>query len=191
MSALMNRRRAIAALSVVAGTGLHRTSLASSRNYGITGQQAPDVSAAAWIDHRGDATAFEMSELRGKWLYLKCFQSWCPGCHKYGFPALKRVSDALAGNDQFVALAVQTVFEGFLFNTQSKLREIQRQYNLSLKFGHDDGSQADVERSVTMQRYRTGATPWVVIVSPAGQVLFNNYHVDVDKTLAFFEREIG
>ena len=56
---------------------------------------------------------------------MKCFQSWCPGCHSHGFPALKKVSDAFADNQNIAFVGIQTVFEGYFTNMVDKVREIQ------------------------------------------------------------------
>lgn len=32
-----------------------------------------------------------------------------------------------------------------------------------------------------MQRYRSGGTPWFILVNPEGVVLFNHYHLDADR----------
>jgi len=154
----------------------------ADRRFGIKGRSAPTIHAEYWIGADGNATSFDMTETEGRWVYLKCFQAWCPGCHKHGLPALKKITDAFADDDRVVPLAVQTVFEGFAVNSRAKLREIQAQYELPIKFGHDPGH-ADSEdtRPPTMRAYRTGGTPWVVIIDPSGRVVYNDYHIDADR----------
>jgi len=150
--------------------------------FGIKGKSAPAIHAEYWIDPNGNATSFDMAETEGRWVYLKCFQAWCPGCHKHGLPALKKVADAFADDDRVVPLAVQTVFEGFAVNSRDKLRETQAQYDLQIKFGHDPGTpDSEDSRPPTMRAYRTGGTPWVVIIDPGGRVIYNDYHIDADR----------
>lgn len=189
----MDRRKilqlgAVTTLSALAPVGFAQS---SNDRYGILGQQAPKVSASYWIDAEGQPTTFDMSELDDKWVYLKCFQSWCPGCHKHGFPALKIVADAFLNEPRVAVLSVQTVFEGFSTNTQSKVREIQRQYDLPIKMGHDTGSPGGDHRPATMRAYRTGGTPWVVIVNPEGQVVYNDYHIDANKFVAYLSDQLA
>ena len=43
------------------------------------------------------------------------------------------------------------------------------------------GDATSPTRSVTMQRYRTGGTPRVVMISPYGKVVFNDYHVKAER----------
>lgn len=38
-----------------------------------------------------------------------------------------------------------------------------------------------------MARYRTGGTPWTVIVSPDGGVVYDGFRVDGDKAIEFFK----
>ena len=182
-------RLAVGSTALVFGLGIQPVSAAN--RYGILGQGAPDIHASDWIDRDGRATSFSMEEVQGRWAYLKCFQSWCPGCHQHGFPALKKVADAFDGDERFVAVGVQTVFEGFSVNTANKVREIQLQYDLPIKMGHDAGDPSGDHRPVTMRRYRTGGTPWVVIIDPSGQVVFNDYHIDAERFISFLEEQLA
>lgn len=158
---------------------------AASPNYGIRGRLAPELKVDYWIDPDGAATDFKLADHAGKWVFLKCFQSWCPGCHSHGFPALKAMSDALADNSQVVFAGIQTVFEGHYTNTVDKVREIQLRYDLHLPMGHDPGLEHG--RPQTMADYRTGGTPWMILIDPERQVLFNDYGIDVDKAIAFLQ----
>jgi len=187
-----NRRRFLqrSLLSLPVLSILSWTSEAQNR-YGIVGRQAPEIFASHWIDDAGQATEFSMNEISGKWVYLKCFQNWCPGCHKYGFPALQKFSKAFESESRVRSLAVQTVFEGFGTNSQDKVAQIQRRYGLRIKMGHDAGRTSTPERSLTMQRYRTGGTPWVVIIDPSGRVVYNDYHLDVDKLIGFIKQNLA
>ena len=90
-----------------------------------------------------------------------------------------------------MALAVQTVFEGFGTNSQEKVAELQARYDLQIKMGHDAGPSSEPERSLTMRRYRTGGTPWVVIIDPSGRVVYNDYHLDVGKLIEFIKRNLA
>lgn len=89
----------------------------------------------------GDISSFTLAQHRDKWIFLNCFQYWCPGCHAHGFPALKKVSEALYGNPDVVFAAIQTVFEGFSTNTRDKLRKTQLPYDLQMPFDRNTGSE--------------------------------------------------
>ena len=100
-----------------------------------------------------------------------------------GFPSLKKISDALAGNPSIAFAAVQTVFEGHFTNTVDKVRDIQLQYDLQMPMGHDAGPEQGHPQ--TMIDYRTGGTPWMILISPERQVVFNGYGIDTDKAIDF------
>jgi len=159
--------------------------------YGILGETAPDIEANFWIDGNGEPTTFSMTQAKNRWLFVKCFQSWCPGCHEHGLPTLKKVVDAFKGDDRVVPIAIQTVFEGFGTNTGDKVRETQLQYDLPITMGHDPGDPNGDNRPTTMRRYRTGGTPWMILVNPAGQVIYNHFQVDGDKLIAYIRSELA
>ena len=156
---------------------------AAAPAYGISGRPAPELTVDYWIDRDGVESHFELAGRRGKWVFLKCFQSWCPGCHSHGFPALQKISTAFVDNPMVVFAGIQTVFEGHFINTVDKLREIQLRYDLQMPMGHDPG--ADGDHPQTMVDYRTGGTPWMILIDPQGEVIFNDYGIDVDKAIEF------
>jgi thiol-disulfide isomerase/thioredoxin len=157
--------------------------LAAASNYGIKGQIAPELQIDYWIDENGSPTTFQLADHKGKWVFLKCFQSWCPGCHSHGFPALKEISEALADNPKIAFAGIQTVFEGHYTNTIDKVRKIQLQYNLRIPMGHDPGLNSGRPR--TMMDYRTGGTPWMILINPDREVIFNDYGINVEKAIDF------
>ncbi len=157
---------------------------AASNGYGIKGSFAPELEVDYWIDEDGKPTSFSLAAHRGKWVFLKCFQSWCPGCHSHGFPAVKKISDALVGNPNIVFAGIQTVFEGSFINTEDKVRKIQLQYDLKMPMGHDPGD----GRSNTMIAYRTGGTPWMILISPERQVVYNDFSINADKAIEFLSK---
>lgn len=157
--------------------------MADTPNYGIRGQFAPELRVNYWIDENGDPTMFKLADHEGKWVFLKCFQSWCPGCHSHGFPALKQISDALADNPEIAFAGIQTVFEGHYTNTVDKVREIQLQYDLRMPMGHDPGPENG--SPATMVNYRTGGTPWMILISPDREVIFNDFGINAEKAIDF------
>ena len=169
--------------------------LFAQSNRGIKGVPAPELKVPEWIDGNGDPQApFQISQHKGKWVYLKCFQEWCPACHSIGFPNLQKLVAAFPNDNIIVSAVIQTTFEGFDNNNKGALRKNQLRYELNLPFGHDPGN-IDLPRSEpnrfpkTMQSYRTGGTPWVVIIDPSGTVVFNDFHIDIDKLITFLKTQ--
>ena len=186
---MISRRQFVQILPFGAVGAVVPASLAysNSERFGIRGQTAPELDAEFWIDRNGEPGHFSILESRGKWIYLKCFQDWCPGCHAHGFPALKKVADAFSGDERVAIIGIQTVFEGFSVNTGDKVRKLQLQYDLPITMGHDAGDPNMDHRPHTMRRYRTGGTPWVIIIDPNGEVLFNDYHINADKLIEYWK----
>ena len=179
----LKRRKAVASIGALGLAGLPLTLNAQqSPRYGIDGEMAPELSLDYWIDSNGDATSFSVTDQRGKWLLLKCFQDWCPGCHSSGFPTLKAFATEFAEHPKVAMAGIQTVFEGFTTNTIDDVRKNQLRYELPIVMGHDAGDPDGDHRPQTMRKYRTGGTPWLILINPDGRVVYNHFHVDQEKT---------
>lgn len=99
-----------------------------------------ELTVPYWIDANGNPTTFSLTENRGKWIIINCFQHWCEECHVYGFPDLQKIAATFINNTEIEIVCIQTVFEGFETNTQDKLRETQLRYKLPIIIGHDAGA---------------------------------------------------
>lgn len=158
---------------------------------GIEGQKAPELEVDYWIDAEGKPGSFSMAESKGKWVFLKCFQNWCPGCHKSGFPTLKAFSDRFNDHPDVAIAGIQTVFEGYSSNTQDAVRELQLRYKLPIIMGHDPGNPDTEEYSSTMVNYRTGGTPWLILVNPDRVVVFNQFHVNTEALIEYVADKVA
>ena len=150
---------------------------------GIEGREAPSWTVDSWHGLAEGTSSIDVSDYRGKVVYLYFFQSWCPGCHRHGFPTLKAVHDELSDASDVEFVTIQTVFEGFGENTADRLRRTQARYGLQLPFGHDvqpDGAGL----SSFMQDYQTGGTPWFTVIYPDGRVIYADFHLDPARFLA-------
>lgn len=198
-----NQDRRLLLNSAVA-LGLSGSCLASSNaiaqsagppdRYGIRGRQAPELDIDYWIDGNGKPAKFSVNAARGQWVFLKCFQNWCPGCHSSGFPTLKAFTDAFHGHPKVAIAAIQTVFEGFNSNSQDSVRELQQRYELPIIMGHDPGNPDAANgdhRPQTMIRYRTGGTPWLILIDPDGSVVFNDFHADRQKLINYIKEQVA
>ena len=190
----IKRRRFLQMMSTGAGAlamgAAGQAALAQSTR-GIEGQLAPEISLDYWIDADGKPGGFSVEESRGKWVFLKCFQNWCPGCHSSGFPTLKAFSDRFHDHPKVAIAGIQTVFEGYRSNTQDAVRELQLRYELPITMGHDPGDEDTHGMPMTMRRYRTGGTPWLILIDPSGRVVFNAFHVDPDKLINFIAEQVA
>ena len=164
--------------------------VAKKDRYGIKGEQAPEIELDYWIDKDGKPSSFSVLENRGKWIFLKCFQDWCPGCHASGFPALKAFSDEFWDHPDVAIAGIQTVFEGFSANSKSDVRKLQLRYDLPITMGHDEGDPKGDRFPKTVRNYFTGGTPWLILIEPGGMVVFNNFHVDSTKLIEFMKIQL-
>ena len=145
-----------------------------SPSYGILGAQAPAWNIEKWYNLSVGKNATDLADYADNVVYLYCFQSWCPGCHSSGFPSLVAAIDMFRDVTDVSFIAVQTVFEGFEVNTAAKAQETAERYQLTIPVGHDPGP--DNSGSVLMRHYRTGGTPWTVVIGRDGFVHFNDFH---------------
>ena len=187
----LGRRQLVLGAAVALMPIAPRLSDAQSQRYGIEGKKAPELEVDYWIDRHGDPSQFSVIDSAGKWILLKCFQDWCPGCHSSGFPALKIFSDAFWDHPKVAIAGIQTVFEGYLSNTIEDVRKLQLQYELPITMGHDPGDSSLSRRPNTMTDYRTGGTPWLIVIDPAGTVVFNDFHINVDKLIEYIKLDVA
>ena len=187
---MLNRRNLLKAALAAGSAGClpFGSAFAEPAGYGIRGRTAPELQVGYWIDELGNETKpFKLANHSNQWILLKCFQSWCPGCHSHGLPALEKISRALADNPHVSFAGIQTVFEGHMINTVEKVRETQLQYNLEIPMGHDPG--INHQRPHTMAEYRTGGTPWMILIAPDRQVVYNDFGIDADKAIEFLQAQ--
>ncbi|MCH8872603.1 TlpA family protein disulfide reductase [candidate division KSB1 bacterium] len=141
---------------------------------GILNQKAPSWEVSAWFQLPEDKKSLDVADFKDKVIYLYCFQSWCPGCHKYGFPTLKKVIKQYKNDKDVAIVAVQTTFEGFSSNGIEQAKEVAKKYQLNIPIGQS-GTRG--HRSKLMASYRTGGTPWTIIIDKQGVVRYNDFHI--------------
>ncbi len=145
-----------------------------AKERGILNQKAGEWGASDWIQLPKGKTNLSPADFNGKVLYLYCFQSWCPGCHKHGFPTLKKMGKRYEKADDVAFVAIQTVFEGFGSNPPKRVKEMAKRYDFTIPMGHSGKRN---EKSLLMKNYRTGGTPWVIIIDKKGVVRYNDFHI--------------
>ena len=156
---------------------------------GVLGKVAPDFSDLNWKNSNDKPTKIpSIKEHRGKVVILKFWQSWCPGCLREGLPTLYKLQEHFKKNEQVVIYSVQTVFEGFGVNNESKLASIRKRFKLTMPMAHDDGKIKGIKHSVMLSRYKAGGTPWFVIIAPGGKVVLNGFRLDYEKTLMLIKK---
>jgi len=148
---------------------------AYAQDLGIVGRPAPAWAVSQWHQLPPGKKTLDVADYKGKILYLYFFQSWCPGCHSSGFPTLKTLTENFADEKGVAFVAIQTTFEGHHINTAEKLVVTAKRYGLNIPFGQSAGKKGTPD---IMRKYRTGGTPWVVLINAEGRIVFNNFHAD-------------
>ncbi|WP_299118892.1 TlpA disulfide reductase family protein [uncultured Winogradskyella sp.] len=149
--------------------------------------KAPEFDVNSWIDAKGNKTEpIKLSDFKGKFKIVYCFQSWCPGCHSKGLPDLQKMVEALKHNDNIEFMAIQTVFEGHDSNTYEKMVETQKRYMLKIPFGHDAGNDGK-SRSNIMTNYNTGGTPWFIFIDKHDNVVYSDFHLNPEAAIEFLK----
>ncbi len=194
MTELTRRHLMAGAAAVAAGSvmpGILRAQQDNLPVRGIEGRAAPELELDYWIDADGKPSSFSVKESRGKWVFLKCFQNWCPGCHSSGFPTLKAFADEFHEHPKVAIAGIQTVFEGHGSNTVDDVRKLQLRYDLPIVMGHDPGNPDTHDLPDTMKNYRTGGTPWLILINPEGRVFYNDFHVNRESLIEFVKVQLG
>jgi len=165
--------------------GVLNLSAADQPRPGILNKPAPSWGIAEWMNLPKDTKTLDIGNYKGKVLYIYGFQSWCPGCHRHGFPTLKKIVERF-GDDKAVGIvAVQTAYEGFSSNGFEQAKAVAKRYGLKIPIGQSGSKN---ERSKFMQRYRTGGTPWTIVVDRKGVVRFNDFHIEPSKAMDLIEK---
>jgi len=139
---------------------------------GIVGKEAPSLQGVEWVKTVDDV---KPQIEAGKVNYLFFFQSWCPGCHSHGFPTLQKMVKKFPDVN---FIAIQTVFEGFSTNTKERALSDAKLFGLEVPVGHDG---ATGKPSLLMRRFRSGGTPWTVIIDKQGIVQFNGFRLSIEQ----------
>ena len=150
---------------------------------GIQGQKAPSFGVDTWLQSNGKSS-LDIEDYKGKVLYVYGFQAWCPGCHSHGFPTLQKLSKHYKNDNKVAFVAIQTVFEGFMVNSVNAAKDIIKKYSLTMPVGHSGSSD---KRSAFMSNYKSGGTPWTVIIDKNGVVRFNDFHANVDDIINYMD----
>ncbi len=152
---------------------------------GILNQKAPSWAVDQWLQLPEGRKALDVDDFEGKVVYLYCFQSWCPGCHSHGFPTLQKVIREFEDDDDVAIVAIHTTFEGFSQNGARQAKEVARRYDLDIPVGQS-GTRA--QRSRLMANYRTGGTPWTIIIDKQGIVRYNDFHISPEGAIEVIGR---
>jgi peptide-methionine (R)-S-oxide reductase len=158
--------------------------------HGIVGEPAPELRVDVWLSNVDADHGLRLADIAEPLIYLYNFQSWCPGCHSHGFPTMSTVKEHLEATGQAEKvkfIAIQTVFEGHDANTaHAAVDSLARHRLTDVALGHDSGHPPTV-----MADYRTGGTPWTVIIGPDRTVLSDGFQIDANAAIELIETTLA
>lgn len=155
--------------------------------HALLGKPAPQWEVGPWYQLPEGKDSLDISDFKGKVLYMYCFQSWCPGCHSRGFPTLQKVSEKYKDDDDVGFVVFQTVFEDRAdkpVNTFENLKKVAAKFSLTMPFAQS-GSRED--KSKVMRAYKTRGTPWTVIIDRKGVIRYSGFHITPDEASTLIE----
>ncbi len=173
------RQRSFAVIATLVFTSILfsvQSAEAQERELGIVGKAAPSWKVSSWHQLPDGKKSLDVTDFKGKVTYLYFFQSWCPGCHARGFPTLKELNTQYKEDEAVSFAVIQTTFEGHRTNTAAKLAPTAKKYSLKIPFGQSEGTKGTPD---IMRQYRSGGTPWIVIIDKKGVVRYNDFHISV------------
>ena len=173
------RQRSFAVIATLIFTSILfsvQSAEAQERELGIVGKAAPSWKVSSWHQLPDGKKSLDVTDFKGKVTYLYFFQSWCPGCHARGFPTLKELNTQYKEDEAVSFAVIQTTFEGHRTNTAAKLAPTAKKYSLKIPFGQSEGTKGTPD---IMRQYRSGGTPWIVIIDKKGVVRYNDFHISV------------
>lgn len=182
---MMNTRRF---LLILATALTPMTLTAQTMQKGIEGQKAPLLNVSTWYQLPKGKEKIEITDYEGKIVVMLFFQHWCKASQERELPVLKKLVEKYRGNDEIVFLAIQTTFEGFLDNTPDKLKITAEKFDLEIPFGHT--IKAPQFPGINGS-YKTGGTPWWVIVDREGKVEYNGFILNEEEAIKGFDKMLA
>ena len=144
---------------------------------GIQGVKAPPLGVKNWIQLPEGKETIDISDYQGKTVVMLLFQTTCEACRKRAFPTLKMLVKKFGDREKLAFLAIQTPFEDFSDNTESKLQSAADEFDLTIPLGHLAKTPGFYSINAA---YKTGGTPWWIIVNPVGIVDYNGFYLNPD-----------
>ena len=151
----------------------------------LLGEKAPSFGGIEWVQSFKDN--LDISDLKGKVVYIATFQDVCLYCHEFGLPALQELYGLYKGEKDIQFIAIQTAFEDTSENDIKSAKSVIQEYELEgIPVGNSKRDEYD--RPIFMDTYRTGGTPWVIIIDKDGIIQYSNFQINLDLAMAMISR---
>jgi thiol-disulfide isomerase/thioredoxin len=134
---------------------------------------APALQVDKWFNTEKE----DLDKLKGQVVILEFFQLWCPGCNKFSIPLIKKWQQEYAKeikNKQLKIISIHTVFEGYDYQNNSRLKTFLKEKNITHSVGVDKRLKGE-RLPETMKAFKTRGTPQIAILDKKGYIRFNQF----------------
>ncbi|RLA06338.1 MAG: TlpA family protein disulfide reductase [Gammaproteobacteria bacterium] len=134
---------------------------------------APQWQTSKWFN----SEAINLKDLKGQVVIIEFFQLWCPGCNSFSIPLVQTWQKKYANeikNKKLKIVSIHTVFEGYDYQNNSRLKTFLKEKNITHPVGVD--KRLENERlPETMKAFQTRGTPQMAIIDKQGNIRFNEF----------------
>lgn len=132
---------------------------------------APELNVSSWLNTDKPVT---LESLRGKVVFIECFQMLCPGCVSHGLPQAQKLYQ-IFNRDQVEVLGLHTVFEHHeAQGTEAALKAFLHEYRIPFPVGIDTPG-VPGPTPQTMSTYRLRGTPSILLIDRQGRLRKNHF----------------
>lgn len=139
---------------------------------------APELMTSVWLNTN---TPISLQSLRGRLVFLYCFQMLCPACVSHGLPQALRVADTFPSQDVIV-IGLHTVFEHHEAINKTALQAFLNEYRVRFPVGIDRPHHAS-DIPLTMQRFGLHGTPSLLLIDWTGRTRLHHFGIIGDMEL--------
>lgn len=138
---------------------------------------APELITSEWLN---SSTSVSLKSLRGKVIFLYCFQMLCPACVSHGLPQALRAASTFPKQD-VVVIGLHTVFEHHQSMNKTALQAFLHEYRVTFPVGIDMPQQASAV-PLSMQQLGLRGTP-SLLLDRDGKVRLHHFGIIDDMKL--------
>lgn len=134
--------------------------------------KAAELQTTQWFNSE---KPLSLSDLLGRVVVIEAFQMLCPGCVSHGLPQASEVAATFSSRD-VVVLGLHCVFEHHEAMQPHALKAFLYEYKIQFPVGVDAPAEPGTGPiPKTMQAYKLGGTPTIVIIDQHGNLRHKHF----------------
>lgn len=151
---------------------------------GLLDAPAPAWDVETWRNLPEGKTTLDAADLKGKVVYVFCFQDTAAPCHKRGFPLVQELAKHYQGRDDVAVVAIQTAFEAFKKNAPERAWAAIETYGLTVPVGHSGRAGAPAP---LLKSYQTGGVPWHLVIDREGKIRLSQNRLEAEEAIRLID----